>query len=955
MNNKDEHKGCIVDRQHPYPGLFSFREQDKDYFFGRQREIDELSELIENDRLTVVFGKSGVGKTSLLRAGLIPKLSDSYYLPVYIRIDFDNREKSPTTQVKDAVEAKIIEVARAAEPFGDKTLWEYFSYVEILKGFVKPLLFFDQFEELFTSGKNHPGTSNEFITEIADLIENRVPVKVQERLAGEKQKIKSLQGDRPTGFRVIFSLREDYLPQLEALYKIIPSLRYSRFRVLQMQGKDALDAVLKPGKEIIKDQQVAVEIINKIPGAKGADYNPYEKKTDSWETKRIEPFLLSLFCYQVNEKRLEKNAAEISGELIKNISTADIIEDYYGENIGRFRPGVKIAIEDLLITAEGYRKLQDKNSLKTGYGITEDEITGLEDRRITRKEVRLGIDYIELIHDVLAPILKESRDKRQEAERQKKETAERKKKYSRIIFTVIGMAAIFMALLTFYAFKQKTAAEEAKAEVEKESRNIKAYELAARSDNLLDKNPTHAFLLAKSAYNTEKNNPDAFKSLLNAFYTGGFYSALLRHDKPVRSAGFTADGKYIVTVDRTPKTRCWDFSGRETAGPAAGKNSSVIRGTAEFRGRTLLITGDGKKTVRVLTAAGSVARELKGHTDIVNSAVFSPDGDYVVTASEDNTARLWDITFTKNKVEEFSGHTSERADFYAGFSPDGKVLTVSSAKAVLWNLEGKTLKEASAPDGFRLRGKAAFSAGGKYAAILTDADHEIGLWRLDEDQIVILKLEGVTESVAFSPVAGSTEILTSCVDNKARLWNLQGAELVEFSGHTDEVNAANFSKDGKYIVTAGWDKTARVWDRNGREIQKLTGHEGGIYSAVFSKNGEYILTAGRDGTARLWDFQGEALQVFEGHTGQIRTAVFSPGSDVIITAGDDKTVRLWNLNGIQVYKFSGFEYVIQAASYSPGGRYLLIAPAHGPAQLRLVAPGEILERMASATYKSSET
>ena len=244
-----ESKDHIIDWQHPYPGLFPFRENDGDYFFGRRREIDDLFGLIKQKVLTIVFGKSGVGKTSLLRAGLIPKLWDHSYLPVYLRIDFENPIKHPLIQVKEAIEKKIKEVDSRAASFGNLTLWEYFSSIKISKGSIKPILIFDQFEEIFITGKNKSLEKNEFVMELADLIEDRVPKIVQERMETGKNKI-SAHGREP-GLKVIFSLREDYLPQLEEFYPFIPSVRFNRFRVSLIKQEDAVEVVEKPAIDIL--------------------------------------------------------------------------------------------------------------------------------------------------------------------------------------------------------------------------------------------------------------------------------------------------------------------------------------------------------------------------------------------------------------------------------------------------------------------------------------------------------------------------------------------------------------------------------------------------------------------------------------------------------------------------------------------------------------------------------
>ncbi|MCP5105223.1 MAG: hypothetical protein GY950_17675 [bacterium] len=821
MIDTDLHRIYVnVDPQHPYPGLYSFRETDSGYFHGRQRETNDLAGLIGDNVLTVVFGKSGVGKTSLLRAGLIPHLSGRYFLPIYLRIDFNDKEKSPIAQVKEAVVSEIKKLARSAEPFGDLTLWEYFSAVKIRKGFIKPLLFFDQFEEMFSIGKNNPESVNQLVTEIADLVENRVPVSVQEKLEKGNKTIDYSR--REPDFRVVFSLREDYLPQLEMLYKHIPSVRYSRYRVSQMKGKEAIDAVLKPGEEIIKDPEVGVEIIKKIPGAKDADYKPYENIAESWETKKIEPFLLSLFCFQVNENRMEAGAKEITGEMVKGVYTEDIIKDYYEKNIGRFNPNVKTAIEDLLLTGDGHRKLEAVDSLKSGYGITAEEIGRLVNRRIIRQETRLGIDYVELIHDVLVPILEESRERRREGERREKELAAKKRKYGRVILAIVCMAAVSLALLTWYAFEQKKKAE-------KENQINKAYGLAAYSTNLLDKDPTLSFRLAESAYLTERSNPAAYNALLSAYYTGG----------------------------------------------------------------------------------------------------------------DDNTDRLWHTAF-ENGFDQLTRHTSERSDFFAAFSPNGKwILTVSSDKAILWDRDGRRVKSVEPGAGLRLRKNAAFSPDAKYIAFLTNSDKEIGLWALDEKEMASLKFEEGVNSAAFSH--DNKHIITANRDHNARLWDLKGNMLAVFKGHTGEVNSAVFSNDDKYIVTAGWDKTIRLWDSKGNEIKTFPVQNQGVYSAEFSRDGQKIVTAGQDGTARLWDLNGQEEVVFEGHTGEVRFARFSPGGKYIITGSDDHTARLWDLKGIQVFKFKEAKDVIHTASFSPEGSDILIAPARGPVRLRLVNRKAILD------------
>jgi WD40 repeat protein len=201
---------------------------------------------------------------------------------------------------------------------------------------------------------------------------------------------------------------------------------------------------------------------------------------------------------------------------------------------------------------------------------------------------------------------------------------------------------------------------------------------------------------------------------------------------------------------------------------------------------------------------------LKGHTELVSSADFSPDGKKVVTASRDETARIWDAETGKELVQ-LKGHTDWV--YSADFSPDGKkVVTASEDEtARIWDAE--TGKE-------------------------------------------LVQLKGHTEwvcSADFSP--DGKKVVTASDDLTARIWDAEtGKELVQLKGHTDWVNSADFSPDGKKVVTASSDKTARIWDaETGKELVQLKGHTNSVYSADFSPDGKKVVTASRDETARIWD------------------------------------------------------------------------------------------------------
>jgi hypothetical protein len=158
---------AAIDQDNPWPGLSSFTEDTRGFFFGREKETDELFRLVRRETLTVLFGQSGLGKSSLLQAGLFPLLRDADYLPLYLRLDhsfpaIDGQSEIGSElaeQVKAALNAAFIAASADAPPLGpDQTLWEYFHRKDVdiwsaKNRLLTPVLAFDQFEEIFTLGR----------------------------------------------------------------------------------------------------------------------------------------------------------------------------------------------------------------------------------------------------------------------------------------------------------------------------------------------------------------------------------------------------------------------------------------------------------------------------------------------------------------------------------------------------------------------------------------------------------------------------------------------------------------------------------------------------------------------------------------------------------------------------------------------------------------------------------
>jgi len=293
---------------------------------------------------------------------------------------------------------------------------------------------------------------------------------------------------------------------------------------------------------------------------------------------------------------------------------------------------------------------------------------------------------------------------------------------------------------------------------------------------------------------------------------------------------------------------------------------------------------------------------LRGHTADLTSAAFGPDGDRIVTASYDTSARIWNwrsivANTTVTIADSTNGLTS------AVFSPDGRYVATSGQDTQVH-----------------------IAAAGTGAAAI--------------DKPLRANSEPVY-SVAFSP--DGQFVVTASRDSTARVWDWRANALVaELRGHKDLINSVAFSPDGQFVVTASRDKTARVWSwdttsRTYAPVTILSGHSAGVYSAVFSQDGAYILTASQDGTARIWPRSGgEPLQVLrENDTSPpLYSAAFSPDGAHVATASIDGTAQIWEWRaGKQVSKLVGHTARIWTVSFSPDGKHVVTASADGTARV----------------------
>jgi formylglycine-generating enzyme required for sulfatase activity len=475
-----------LDPDNPWPGLASFTERDAGFFHGRDGEAAALLDIVGAAGLTVLFGKSGLGKSSLLRAGLFPRLRREDYLPVIVRIDYSDAAPPPPEQIHIALQLACIEAGVEAPPPGPgESLWEYFHRKDVdfwnrRNRLVTPLLVFDQFEELFTLGRSSDAARQRgglLLDELSSLVENRPPAALK-RLGDSGDADPTGFDFSRTGCKVLLSLREDFLADLEGLRPLFRGILLNRMRLEAMSGTAAAEAVNQSGAHLVAPG-VTRRIVNFVAASassgEAADAGAPDGDMSSF---KVEPALLSVICSELNARRRERGLPRITPELLLD-SRQGILADFYDRGMSDLPLEARRFVEDRLLTRSGYRisvALEDalagdvveparpSTSLKTGpstplrTGPAREWLDRLIARRLLRVEERLGLQQVELTHDILTGPVCLSRDARRlreaavaEAELHQAVAAKRRRRARAVVI----LAAVALCGVALVALKRR--------------------------------------------------------------------------------------------------------------------------------------------------------------------------------------------------------------------------------------------------------------------------------------------------------------------------------------------------------------------------------------------------------------------------------------------------------------------------------------------------------------------
>jgi len=478
---------------------------------------------------------------------------------------------------------------------------------------------------------------------------------------------------------------------------------------------------------------------------------------------------------------------------------------------------------------------------------------------------------------------------------------------------------------------------------QQEARLSASRELAAGSISSLDVDPERSILLALQAVAVE-HTLEAEAALHQAVLDSRVRLTLRGHKDGLTSVAVSPDGKRIVTSSLDGTVKVWDaVTGQEIL--TLRGHSDAVWSVAFSPTGSQLVTASSDKTAIVWDAvSGKPLITLSGHTEGISRAVFSPidDGVHVATASDDGTAKVWDVK-TGRELLTLSGESGRISG--VAFSPDGTRIATAQDEGIakVWDAtNGDELLTLSGHKDIVLA--VAFSPDSRQLATASfDGTAKVWDAKTGENLLTLTGHHGSSvHSVVFSP--DGTRLATSSSDNTARVWDIAtGIELFSLTGHTSLVVGLAFSRDGSQLATASGDRTAKVWDLTpSHELFALLADQDVVSSVAISPDGTQLATG--SWKVLVWDMAtGQQRYELVGHTGFVHTVKFSPDGTHLATTSDDETARVWDLaSRHEILKFPVGQSDNIAIAFSPDGKRLAATGKENTAKVWDAASGEEL-------------
>lgn len=951
-----EHEAAAPDC--PYVGLVPFSAADEPRFFGREKERKIVVTNLKASRLTLLYGSSGVGKSSLLRAGVVHDLQQQSLqnladlgTPKFVVVYFNSWRDNP-------VQALSMAVREAAEPLLQGQSLPAIAPEEHLDHFLEAcsaklnatlLILADQFEEYFLY---HPkgGGPESFDAELSQAINH-------------------------AGLRANFliSMREDMLAQLDRLKGRIPNILGNYLRIEHLDRGAARAAIEKP-----------LEWYNRQPAAKGRKFTIEPTLTESvlQQVATGQVVLGDAGCGTVSADATDAGKARIETPFLQLVLTQlweeeqragstvmrlTTLNDNLGGAAQIINKHVENAMADLtadeqqtaagifhyLVTPSGVKIAQTLGDLAALANVSQERLAPLLDKLSRKSRVlrsvesapdRPGDRRYQLFHDVLAPAVLSWRARyiraaeAEERARQLQQQAEKEASAKRMRRLSVGLM-VFCALGVFAALIAWK--ETAKAREQAQINISQALDAAATSN--LQQDPQLSLLLALQSASVlkELRKPLSVSSrvALSAALEASRQIHIFRPDHEgakLLDASVSPNGTRVVAGADDGTAAVWDAASHKKlfdlkpheAGVFAAIFSPEGRyiATSSFDGITRLYSSTGE-------LLGSTPKE-QGMTPV--AAAFMAHDVALVVASSSATRSVVDFWIPSSggldKIKSISLPlpAGQRLETLA-FTLDGRRLAFGLTGGIAAIAEINTQKVLVLQSHFGKVQAVAFSADGERLATASNDGSAI-IWDASSGkQLTVLRGHSNTVfRVVFDP-NNSSRVATASADDTARVWNADtGKTLFELLGHKNVVNSVAFSPDGKEIITASWDGSAILWEAS-------SFHESPAMSVAFSHN--RLASASQDGTVKIWNTATIPLHSMitlpktPAKTDSLWSVAFSPDGERVAAAGVNGWARVFDSSGGELFRLSGLVKDVNSIAFGPDGKRLVTAQSDGAVRI----------------------
>ncbi|MBD2270478.1 WD40 repeat domain-containing protein [Anabaena sp. FACHB-1391] len=956
----------------PYRGLFHFGPNDADVFFGREIFIEGLYSATKTKNFIPVLGASGSGKSSVVFAGLVPKLQkEGHWQFTHFRPGSD---KDPFYALAEALVPlyrsemdstdKITQAGRLAESLknGTTPLSRIFSSIQRNHPNKRLLLIADQFEEIYTlcndeeirrkfldcllasleTSTSLSSSATVLVTTMrADFLGNALSYRLfADVLQNADVKLGPMNREELTeiiekpaqklGVTFESGLVERILKDVEDQPGNLPLLE---FALTQLWNK-------RTGKQLTHK---IYEEIGQVEGALARYADEKYRNLTNDEKEKVQRIFIQLVhpgegVEDTRRIALKAELGEQSWSLVKQLAdpprlvvtsrnatnqeTVEVVHEALIRNWGELREWMNTnrvfrAWQERVRAAKAQweKTKRDPGSLLRGAALAEAE------EELNKRPEDL-IDEKNFIEQSL-----EFRDREIKIQKRRQMLTISGLSIGLIAVSLFAIAAVWQRQMAQNALEEQIIVSAESSEAFRNSKKeLDALLLAVRAGQPIVSNQL------KVGVKTQRL---VLESLQRTVGRTRELNRLEGHKNAIRGISFSPEGDTIGTASDDSTAKLWSVNGRELK-TLEGHKQRVLSISFSPDGQTIA-TGSEDQTVKLWNRDGKLLQTLNGHKGRVFSVTFSPDSNLIASASGDNKVKLWKRD--GNLHQTISGHKDWINS--VSFSPDGQTIaTASNDKTVrLWSSSNgneirrftdiKTQEKTAHNDTVT---SVSFSPDGKTIAT-SSADRTVKLWSL-QDGHLIQTLEGhsdIIHQVSFSP-DGKT-IATVSNDQTVKLWDKSGNILQTFASHNGAVFDVSFSPKGKIIVTGSADRTARLWSYNRQELQPLIGHKAPVWGVAFSPDGQTIASASADKTVKLWSRDGRPMQTLTGHKDIVSSVTFSPDGQTIASASADKTVKLWSLNGQERRSFTGHQGKIRRVNYSPNGQMIVTASEDNTAKI----------------------